>query len=238
MILAKDEEKWQSGKSILLPVHWVLAQRKGSWVMGERPVYIYHGIRWCISQEATYSLTPIPLLSLRAHFLGKKWTILEIDIKDSPLTEILNKIIETATFYTEYLSPYSRCLELKCTDTLLPLSGTLKALSENAAFFGMKSHTLQWHHHWGSSHQTKKPQKCKYSSFLDALLEVSSRYPHPLGTSFHLREEIKNEVLSRKLRTLLRHELFVLLRPVCWLLLTQTVMSVCWAQPLLSWCQL
>lgn len=45
MILAKDEEKWQSGKSILLPVHWVLAQRKGSWVMGERPVYIYHGIR-------------------------------------------------------------------------------------------------------------------------------------------------------------------------------------------------
>lgn len=54
------------------------------------------------------------------------------------------------------------------------------------------------------------------------MVEVSSRYPHPLETSFHPREEIKNKVLSRKLRTLLRHELFVLLRPVCWLLLTQT----------------
>lgn len=89
----------------------------------------------------------------------------------------------------------------------------------------------------GSSHQKKKPQKCKYSSFVDALVEVSSGYPHPLGTSFHLREEITNKVLSRKLRTLLRHELFVLLRPVCWLPLTQTAVSVCWSQPLLSWGQ-
>lgn len=89
----------------------------------------------------------------------------------------------------------------------------------------------------GSSHQKKKPQKCKYDSFVDALVGVSAGYPHPLGASFHLREEITNKVLSRKLRTLLRHELFVLLRPVCWLPLTQTAVSVCWSQPLLSWGQ-
>ena len=122
-------------------------------------------------------------------------------------------------------------------ETLPPLWGTLKALREKAAFLGRQSHTLQCHHHGGSSHQKKKPQKCKYSSFVDAWVQVSAGYPHPPGTSFHLREEIKNKVLSRKLRTLLSRELFVLLRPVCCLPLTQTAVSVCWSQPLLSWGQ-
>ena len=79
------------------------------------------------------------------------------------------------------------------------LSGTLKALSGNAAFFSVQSHTLHAIiREAGLGHQKKKPQKSKYSSFVDAWVEVSSRYPRPLGASFHLREETLKKCLKQE----------------------------------------
>ena len=53
-------------------------------------------------------------------------------------------------------------------------------------------------HQGGLGHQKKKPQKSKYSLLVDAWLEVSSRYPRPLGTSFHLREETLKKCLKQE----------------------------------------